>query len=356
MRTDRAFTLVEILVVIAIIGILVSLVVVAVSGAMRQAKRGRIAMEMSQIAMALERYKAEFGEYPPDMFDDEALVRHVKKRWPRFELHGSEPYEQAQNIRYTIACVYMNADIYTEPLQTEWLGNDSYDIFIAEPLGSLTSLCFWLGGFPDKEGNFVGFDADPEAPLGRFENGTGVPNNGDPSAGNWESVAIGTPDKKVFLELTVNKNVYFTGVGESSYMVPCIVNRISSDTVVPYVYFRGRADGGAEAYGDFSNPGPGVKHFDFANIQAGYVPDGPRDVSGWRDIGVAVPYAMRGSDSSNVVWYESSKYQLIHPGLDGKFGEGTGLRIINLGTGIGAQDLDNLTNFSDYKELKSILP
>jgi prepilin-type N-terminal cleavage/methylation domain-containing protein len=87
LRIRRAFTLVELLVVVVIIGILSSLVTVGVMSAVQAAKRSKIAMEMHQITLALETYKNKFGEYPPDLYDPATVIRHVKKRWPRFELY-----------------------------------------------------------------------------------------------------------------------------------------------------------------------------------------------------------------------------------------------------------------------------
>jgi prepilin-type N-terminal cleavage/methylation domain-containing protein len=389
MKTRHAFTLVEILTVCAIIAVLVTLVTVAAAGALRAAKRGKIAMEMSQIAMALDRYKAEFGEYPPDMFDNEALVRHVKKRWPRFEFSvnpsgTTDTVYYASSIRQAMMNVYNNRNVYPASLREEWMGDGGSDVGflgIGGPQGfptkcdaNLASLCVWLGGFPDREGKFVGFDADPEAPFGRrVSDGSVNCGYGSMLMGRFDDVVLGAPDKKAFLELTINKNVYFAGQADS--FVPCIVSRIGSDKVVPIVYFRGRADGGPTAYTYLFEAAPGynsLKYFDFSNMGRGL-----SDVSDWGALGVAVPYAksgdpFAGGDMYNfdVSWCEPTKYQLIHPGLDARFGVAAPggpevpfhqvlfrtLAPNAIGNNLGQHDMDNLTNVSDYKELKSILP
>ena len=331
MKTKRAFTLVEILVVIVIIGILVTLVAVAVSGAMRQAKRGRIAIEMSQIAMALERYKAEFGEYPPDMFDDEALVRHVKKRWPRLDLAertGTEIPEQATWIRERINDAY-GKNVNFAGTGTSTGGN----------LSSLGALALWLGGFCNVDDRLSGFGADPEDPF--FT--TDVANNTQRK--DWVF------DKKNLIDGEVgnNKNVRFIGYGSGGDNVVPVIGNDIRDVFVPVVYFRGLSSGGHEAYliADKNHAKSGqVKQFDFSDA----------------DLGFCVPYAEE-KNGEIIKWKNPTTFQLIHPGLDGKFGEPAPedptkapLRIITSGANIGPQDLDDLTNFSDYKELKSILP
>jgi general secretion pathway protein G len=81
MNTNRAFTLVELLIVIVIIALLAGMVSFGVMAASRAARSAAIAMEMNQIAMALENYKREVGEYPPDNGAD--ALKHIKKRFPR---------------------------------------------------------------------------------------------------------------------------------------------------------------------------------------------------------------------------------------------------------------------------------
>jgi prepilin-type N-terminal cleavage/methylation domain-containing protein len=88
----RAFTLVELLVVITIIGVLVGLITVAALGALERAHQTRIKLEIDQIHSAFQAYKNERGSYPPNAMQlsggnpdllTTAFARHVKKAFPR---------------------------------------------------------------------------------------------------------------------------------------------------------------------------------------------------------------------------------------------------------------------------------
>ena len=372
MNKRRAFTLVEILTVVVIIGILASLITVAVAGAMRAAKRGRAAVEMNTISMALEHYKAEIGEYPPDFFDDAALVRHVRKRWPRFELPTNvDDVFLASGLRLAIARVYQNQNVYPANVMVEWIGRDPNrnEFQFVSRQTNISALVIWLGGYPNRDGQFEGFSADPEAPFGRYADGTingGVWIGGTPVAGDPNTLQIETPDKKVFMDLRVNKNVFFYSTLAPNSRVdtaPCL-GTTSGSTILPIVYFRGRASGGVDAYYEYANdttpPRPQIKFYNFTENIAS---NGTASGCVWAGCGVVVPYAKSGAFNANlanstIIWNNPTTYQLIHPGLDGKFGDIPDVyeRVINPGTGIGAQDLDNITNISDNKELQSILP
>jgi len=63
-RTRPAFTLVEMLAVIGIIVLLVGILVPTVMSARRQADKNAARMELQTIAMALDAYRADFGDYP----------------------------------------------------------------------------------------------------------------------------------------------------------------------------------------------------------------------------------------------------------------------------------------------------
>lgn len=61
---SRGFTLIEILVVIAIIGILVSAITINFSSSRENTRNEVLRSEMKEVQLALELYKAQYGEYP----------------------------------------------------------------------------------------------------------------------------------------------------------------------------------------------------------------------------------------------------------------------------------------------------
>ena len=326
-KSRLAFTLVELLIVIAIIGVLATMITAASVAAMHYVRIGIVKMEMSQIELALESYNREFGEYPPDFFDDVALVRHFKKRWPRFPLTGANPPAIAAAIRTAIYDVYETID-----------GDIDYDDVKACQLGSLA---FWLGGFPDKDGRFRGLGANPQDPFDVLG-----------SDGKIDREKL---DNQSFMELNLGKNIFLVdyGGGKKAF---ALVNNAGSGRFVPYVYFRGQSDGGPLAYYD-NTPTPSIiKSITFV----GYAePD-------WPELGVAVPYGESGDynatlANSTVVWNNPTTYQLIHPGLDGIFGVAGTNDYRSLNTAdpfnkIGQRDMDNIVNFGDGTTIKSLLP
>jgi type II secretion system protein G len=65
-RPPMGFTLIELLVVIAIIGLLAALVVPLAGIATTKMRESRTRSEMNNLVTAIETYKLETGEYPPD--------------------------------------------------------------------------------------------------------------------------------------------------------------------------------------------------------------------------------------------------------------------------------------------------
>ncbi|MCC9644421.1 prepilin-type N-terminal cleavage/methylation domain-containing protein [Rhodopirellula sp. JC740] len=77
-----AFTLVEMLVVIGIIGILAGILIPAIGGAVGTARDTAIRMELDVIDQALEAYKLKYGDYPPDFYRWTEVERHFRKAFP----------------------------------------------------------------------------------------------------------------------------------------------------------------------------------------------------------------------------------------------------------------------------------
>ncbi len=65
-RNRNAFTLIEMLAVIAVIGVLVALIFPVIGAVKRRQYISHAQAEMAQLETAIERYKATYGFYPPD--------------------------------------------------------------------------------------------------------------------------------------------------------------------------------------------------------------------------------------------------------------------------------------------------
>jgi prepilin-type N-terminal cleavage/methylation domain-containing protein len=82
-RPSRSgFTLVEVLMVVAIIGILAGLIIPAVGMALRAAQARAISMEVVTLADAVEKYRNKFDDYPPDGSNPTVMARHLRKIFP----------------------------------------------------------------------------------------------------------------------------------------------------------------------------------------------------------------------------------------------------------------------------------
>lgn len=140
-----AFTLVELLVVITIIGILVALITVAAIGALKKAQEARIKAEINQIATAVDEYKNKTTAYPPNCQTDASgplneagivndVRRHMKQVAPR----------SADTDDLILALTGQTLPSGSKVTRT-----------LAGGLTAGEALVFWLGGF----------SADPKYPI-----------------------------------------------------------------------------------------------------------------------------------------------------------------------------------------------
>ena len=91
-RPSRAFTLVELLVVITIIGILIALLLPAIQAAREGARRMQCSNNMKQTCLAIHLYHEAKQCFPPGVSTDAAL-RHAVT-WPMWVL----PYLEAESV------------------------------------------------------------------------------------------------------------------------------------------------------------------------------------------------------------------------------------------------------------------
>jgi prepilin-type N-terminal cleavage/methylation domain-containing protein len=78
----RAFTLIEVLIVIAIIGVLMGLGIVGISAASKTIRANAIATEIQALSTAIEAYKSKYQSYPPDGSSLAAFSAHFNSVFP----------------------------------------------------------------------------------------------------------------------------------------------------------------------------------------------------------------------------------------------------------------------------------
>ncbi len=331
------FTLVEILVVIVIIGMLAGLTTSVLVSARRSVRNSVVSTQEAQLSMALDEYKNKYGEYPPDMSDPDAVMRHIKKRWPRYNVPDIATFYN----HVALGC-RISSGAYG---RNENMGRNY------EPRGEhvwnlrryVSSLVFWLGGLPDENGIPSGFYANPKSPLGVDKDGNLL---GRPGRATREKPLYAFERKE--LSVVGWADGYNGGTtGNDVVYYPTAESELWDDSIGAYVYTPACTQGDLPIM--YFRPSVGMGYADK------YVFWGETATEG---VTQACPYA-RTLDGANTVWYEARRFQLVHPGVDGYFGaleiDGgrTGLPATQPKTNCTLEDDDNITNFLEEGTLQS---
>jgi type II secretory pathway pseudopilin PulG len=273
------------MIVIAIIGILMTLATTAVMRAVGRGKETAARLEINALQQAVEKYNSKYGDYPPDGSSYAVLIRHMGRIFPRMSPQDKSLLDQLVQDRSSGAFSYVAMD-------------------------RAEALVFFLGGFSEN----VLFPLTGEGgPLKLSSN----PVNANASdLANYEY--NGTRDNAFFdfdpsrLTTARDGNGYLMSTDEALLGVadplhggndPLPVYLARTGVPTPLVYFDSRT------YGSL---GPGV----FNGYNAGRY--------GTSEYGGIRPYLTglnaNGNTFADLKFHNDSTFQIISPGLDGVFG------------------------------------
>ncbi|HMP05782.1 MAG TPA: prepilin-type N-terminal cleavage/methylation domain-containing protein [Lacipirellulaceae bacterium] len=314
------FTLTELLIVIAIIGVLASLIAVAAKAALDASARNAIVLEIKNVSGAMENFKNDLGAFPPILIHDGSsarmdqvatdAARMAKRAFPRIN---------AQELQVFEALAGRPVPILNGPPLQNGLGADE-------------ALVFWLRGFSD----------DPQFPL----SGPGGPSflvaDGEVlESRTWRyQFDLGRLGPRTDDQPDVN------AVRSVQYTIN--VNGVNQQRAIRLWTFRPKGSEQPLVYFDVSRYKP--RQY-----------DPPARFSGPLSGVTAVKKLREGrtvaADLSDFVFANLDKFQILHCGLDddwGNFGSsasGSGVTVNDIlvfpeGPYIGP-NADTLTNFTD---------
>lgn len=111
-RSSRAFTLVELLVVVAIISILIMLLLPAVQQAREAARRTSCSNNMKQIGLALLNYEDSYKTLPPGMIWGDGSTRYPQRPYHHTWLTKILPYLEQRNLYDRMRAEYPVWDLW----------------------------------------------------------------------------------------------------------------------------------------------------------------------------------------------------------------------------------------------------
>lgn len=374
-----AFTLVEMLAVLLIIGILVGLLVPVITGAYRRGREAAELAEISNLSSALEAFKEHFGVYPPSqivliengdysptnwqslpwisstpeygvtqtgVFSRSLSIQYLRRLWPQLII--SELGQPALDLDGDGTPNNSPLDFY------DWNGDGNANGPAAFALTGDECLVFFLGGIP----------------TGQYPNGTGLrdPSLPEKFPPGTQGFARIPENPTASARLTGSSlRLSFYAFEDSSRLVD-----IDGDGFWEYVPLRRNVNTGYAYFSAYDGAGYRPDDWNLPQEPSGRPMDTQRFIVPWALTGYPTPFAQsnpvphllspgpnpytNGPSFTNtaapVNYWKPNSFQIISPGPDGMYGVGGAFTTTDGITGLSGSgqqrvgEEDNLTNFA----------
>ncbi|MBE2214006.1 MAG: prepilin-type N-terminal cleavage/methylation domain-containing protein [Opitutaceae bacterium] len=156
----QGFTLLEVLMAVAVIGILVAIIIPAIGGAQTSARRAKTRVQFSQWSAAIEQFRQEYGYYPTFAEDrvnggpPGALLAEVhifhdtltsrRRNGDALPTGGTTPAPQVQNPKRIAFVSFGTGDLSTDGLIQDAFGNTQIGVLLDRNLD--TNIDLTAGG------------------------------------------------------------------------------------------------------------------------------------------------------------------------------------------------------------------
>ncbi len=365
-RSPRGFTLIEILVVIAIIGMLMSLSGFAAFQALKNVKEKAIIAEIGRLNTAMESYHEQRNGYPPCMgaivfggASQPALPKNsfYMTRQQMTTAHTQAGYNGFNFTTGSLKTATISANVYTYNYYNLTPVNTVVKLDL-DTMGPSEALVFWLGGFPCPYINgtyiapkkLIGFAKNPTNPYTLTYSTTQATMSVDQFMQSRTTPLFDFDESRLYDSDNDGWYEYY----------PEKPDFTTSPPTAPYVYFdanlytRWRLDLATPMAPMTPFPAPQSIIPNKLNVEQQFALT-------W---GLAMPYA-KSVVGTTITWVNPQSFQIIAPGFDHMYSS-TSLATSNAATSasinmnpatmvprvlqdstITNEERDNFTNFSD---------
>jgi prepilin-type N-terminal cleavage/methylation domain-containing protein len=330
----QAFTLVELLVVITIIGILAALITVAAAGALKKAHQTEIKLELDQISQGVEDSRNKMGgAYPPNcQVDDNS---DIGAEGPSFPINEAQVLTDLKRyFKQAFPRSRESDNLLRALVGLSSTGSDSGDYLQVLPGGISAgeAIVFWLGGF----------SSDPKYPI----SGDGGPAyditaNGK---GNLNNRQLEPLDRKWIFPFATTRLLprkddnYFDETNSRfiEYVSPITINGTRQIRRINFWQYVPKKSEQPYLYFDVSRHPALDTSVSLTSPTATYDPPAATRLTGLGPGGNGLPvYAIKKlgeSTSTPIQFANQDKFQILHAGIDDEWGDFSKMTTLTLST------------------------